>query len=365
MRILYDGLIYTHQLVGGVNRYFNNLINHLSRDITPAVTACYGNPVDQILHPNLQLHLYRSRVLPSRISGRLGKYYFRWVENRVQPDLLHPTFYSLMTGRSFNQVACPVVITVWDMITERFAAELDPLGKIIECKRQAVNAARAILCISDHTCQDLLEYYPHLASKVTVTHLATDLDPEMIDPALPTPPAPYILYVGGRKGYKNFDCVLNALAAVIQKHPDLTLCVTGAPFTHQEQTSIATLDLGNTIHHAGYVDDRSLATLYHHSLALVYPSLYEGFGIPPLEAMVCGTVAIVANRASIPEVVGDAGLLFNPEKVDELVDHLLWLLDCTAERERLITQGQQRARQFSWKKTAAETLNVYRAVTSG
>jgi glycosyltransferase involved in cell wall biosynthesis len=362
MRILYDGLIYTHQRVGGVNRYFNNLISHLSADVVPTLTACYGNPVKDIRHPNLQLRLYRSRLLPSRISGRLGKYYFRWVAAQTRPQILHPTYYSLMTAQAFHQVPYPLVITVWDMITERFAADLDPLGTIVECKRQAVNASQAILCISENTRRDLLERYPHLEAKTKVTYLATDLDISMVNQSISDLPKQYILYVGGRNSYKNFGCLLQAFVSVVQTHRDLALCVVGSPFSPKEQAEIAALKLDDRIHHMGFVDDRRLATLYHHSLALVYPSLYEGFGIPPLEAMVCGTVAIAANCASIPEVVGDAGLLFDPKQPDELVDRLLWLLDHSAERDRLIAKGQQRASQFGWDKTAAETMAIYHSL---
>ncbi|MCS6815185.1 MAG: glycosyltransferase family 4 protein [Cyanobacteria bacterium] len=362
MRVLYDGLVYTHLFVGGINRYFNNLISHLPATVTPTVMACYGNPVTAIAHPRLRLCLYRSRLLPSRISGRFGAYYFRWVTAQTRPDIIHPTYYSLLTNQAFARVSYPLVITVWDMITERFAADLDPLGTITECKRQAVHAAQAILCISEHTRQDLLERYPHLEAKTTVTYLATDLHPSMVSAAPVTPRQPYLLYVGGRRGYKNFDGLLQALAVIVQNYRDLTLCVVGSPFSAEEQAHIAALRLGDRIHHAGLVDDRCLATLYHHSLALVYPSLYEGFGIPPLEAMVCGTVAIAANCASIPEVVGDAGLLFDPKQPDELIDQLLWVLNNPSERDRLIAKGQQRASQFSWQKTAAETMAVYQSL---
>lgn len=362
MRVLYDGLVYTHQLVGGVNRYFNNLISHLPATVNPTVTACYGNPVAAIAHPNLKLRLYRSRLLPSRISGRLGKYYFRWVTAQTRPDIIHPTYYSLLTDQSFAQVSYPLVITVLDMITERFAADLDPLGTITDCKRQAVHAAQAILCISENTRQDLLDRYPHLEAKATVTYLATDLHPSMVSAAPVMPTQPYLLYVGGRRGYKNFDGLLQALTVVVQNYRELTLCVVGSPFSTEEQAHIAALKLSDHIYHAGLVDDRRLATLYRYSLALVYPSLYEGFGIPPLEAMVCGTVAIAANCASIPEVVGDAGLLFDPKQPDDLIDQILWVLNNPSERDRLIARGQQRASQFSWQKTAAETMAVYRSL---
>jgi glycosyltransferase involved in cell wall biosynthesis len=98
-------------------------------------------------------------------------------------------------------------------------------------------------------------------------------------------------------------------------------------------------------------------------VAFVYPSLYEGFGIPPLEAMACGTPVVASNRSSIPEVVADAGLLFDPERTDELTDILIALADDSSLREQLIAKGYKREKAFSWDKTVSQTLEIYREVT--
>jgi glycosyltransferase involved in cell wall biosynthesis len=108
-----------------------------------------------------------------------------------------------------------------------------------------------------------------------------------------------------------------------------------------------------------YVSDRHLAKLYRCSMAFIYPSLYEGFGIPALEAMSCGTPVIASNTSSIPEVVGDAGILFNPESSDDLADILMSVLDNPLERDRLIARGLKRSAMFSWDRTVAQTLDVY------
>ena len=108
--------------------------------------------------------------------------------------------------------------------------------------------------------------------------------------------------------------------------------------------------------------DRALAKLYRYSLAFVYPSLYERFGISPLKAMSCGTPVVAANTSSIPEVIGDAGILFNSKSSDDLADILLSLLDSPIECDRLIEKGFERSKLFSWDKTAAQTLEVYQSV---
>ena len=137
----------------------------------------------------------------------------------------------------------------------------------------------------------------------------------------------------------------------------------GPPFDETEKQALAELKLTDRIEHYGQVSDSHLAKLYHCSIALVYPSHYEGFGIPPIEAMSCGTAVIASNASCIPEVVGDAGLLFNPSSTDELVDIMLLLVDKPNERDRLVKMGCQRAQAFSWDKTAASTVDIYRSLS--
>ncbi|MCA1817685.1 MAG: GDP-mannose 4,6-dehydratase, partial [Acidobacteria bacterium] len=149
------------------------------------------------------------------------------------------------------------------------------------------------------------------------------------------------MYVGSRSSYKNFDALLRAFAKIAPARDDLSLCVVGSPFREDERKLIAALRLGGRVGHLGYANDSHLAKLYRCSLALVYPSLYEGFGIPPLEAMACGTLAVVANTSSLPEVVGDAGVLFDPRREDELADALLAIVDGRILAELLLAKGYE------------------------
>jgi glycosyltransferase involved in cell wall biosynthesis len=136
----------------------------------------------------------------------------------------------------------------------------------------------------------------------------------------------------------------------------------GYPFSETEIKRIAELKITDRLELYTYASDDHLAKLYRCSIAFVYPSLYEGFGIPPLEAMSCGTPVVASNSSSIPEVAGEAGLLFDPKSVNDLTDILLSLLDNPTERDRLIAKGLQRAKTFSWDQTVARTLEVYESV---
>jgi glycosyltransferase involved in cell wall biosynthesis len=365
MRILYDGQIYALQKAGGINRYFANLINRLPQDFTPALTICQSQKVNYPTHANLKTFFYqRWRFRPSRISYWLNQYYFRAIVSFNHFNVIHPTYYSLLTHQEFKQCRYPVVLTVYDMIHELFAKQIDAKGKQIEAKRKAILAAQAIICISENTKKDLLERYSLPEEKVTVTYLASEIDASFSHGSEPVPSRPYYLYVGSRAKYKNFDRLLAAFAKAVSVQPDITLCVVGAPFNETEQKQIAELQLSNRIEHYAYASDTHLAKLYRCSVAFVYPSLYEGFGIPPLEAMSCGTAVVASNCSSIPEIVGDAGILFDPESIGDLADILLSLLDSPTERDSLIAKGQQRAQAFSWDKTAAQTLEVYYSVSN-
>jgi glycosyltransferase involved in cell wall biosynthesis len=256
-----------------------------------------------------------------------------------------------------------MVLTVWDMIHEIFSDQMDPPGFVAQMKRKAIKAADAIICISENTRKDLLERYPEAEDKVSVTALAADINISLANGPEVVPSRPYYLYVGSRSFYKNFGGLSAALAKAVSARPEMALCVVGAPFNEMEQRLIADLKLTNHIEHYGYPTKEHLAKLYRQSIALVYPSLYEGFGLPPLEAMSCGTAVVASDVASIPEVVGEAGLLFDPQSPDALTDRLLLLFDSPAERNRLVAKGHERVRAFSWDKTAAETLQIYRSVS--
>ncbi|MEL6945456.1 MAG: glycosyltransferase family 1 protein, partial [Bacteroidota bacterium] len=174
---------------------------------------------------------------------------------------------------------------------------------------------------------------------------------------------PYFLYVGSRtKAYKNFDGLLYAFSKVAIANPHPILVVVGKYFNKEEKRLIEHLDIASRIMVYGCVNDRHLAKLYRCAEAFVYPSLYEGFGIPPLEAMICGTVVIASNTSSIPEIVGDAAILFEPTALDELAEILIHILDSPGCHDRLVSKGYKQAQKFSWRKTAEETMQAYRAL---
>ena len=363
MRILYDGQIYAYQVAGGINRYFTNIINRLPQDIYPTLTAqCRRPKLQYPTHLNLTFRRYWG-FRPRRISDRVRAQYFRWISSNSIFDIHHPTYYTRLTQDSFSRTRSPLVITVHDMIHELLADTVEPQGYTIHAKKDAVTAADAILCVSENTKSDLLKYFPNTEAKITVIYHASELNRNWAYGNEPVPSVPYFLYIGSRtKTYKNFDTLLIAFSKVASISSDILLSVVGEPFNGDEQRLIAELKLANRIEHYQYASDTHLAKLYRCARAFVYPSLYEGFGIPLLEAMACGTVVVAANSSSIPEIMGDAGILFEPKSVNDLADILITLLSSTNYRDQLIAKGEKRAQNFSWDATAEQTVQVYRSL---
>ena len=357
MRIMYDGQIFKAQAAGGISRYFSNLISRLPQDFSPCLTISQPQKISFRNHPKLKIWKYK--------NSKLDKYYFRAVATLGYYDIVHPTYYSLLTRQEISKYRSPVILTVYDLIHEIFRKQIDPSGGHNKEKRKAILAADKIICISENTKEDLINWYSVPEEKISVTHLASSIDASLSHGVEEVPSLPYYLYVGSRDAcYKNFDTLLFAFAKVVSIQPEIRLCVVGKSFSESEAKFIAELGLSAYIKYFGCVSDNHLAKLYRCSVAFVYPSLYEGFGIPPLEAMSCGTVVVASNSSSLPEVVGDAGILFNPKATKDLADILLSLLNSSAKRDQLIAKGYQRVQAFSWDKTVSQTLDVYNSVSS-
>ncbi len=353
---MYDGYIYKMQSVGGVSRYFTHIINQLPASFIPFLTTTLIHKNNFPVHPNLKVIKFRS-FRPGRISIKIERMYFKAATTNKYFDVVHPTYYNQWLD---SKLIFPVVLTVWDMIHELYPKEMDPKGLEAEKKKLSIKAATNIICISENTKKDLIEILKVPSYKITVTPLASSINESMSLNDEPVPDRPYYLYVGSRAaGYKNFRGLLEAFAILVGKRKELVLCLAGPILNQAESKLIASLHLESNVKQFRQVSDNHLAKLYRCSIGLVYPSYYEGFGIPPLEAMACGTAVIASDRASIPEVVGDAGLLFNPASTEDLFERLLFLADNSIQREVLIAKGKQRAKLFSWEQTARQTIEIY------
>lgn len=360
MNIAYDGHIFRWSNPGGIRRYFTELISHLPSDWCPVVLGSEtGCPLPS--HPQLRA-LARSTLRPRRWSHPLQTAWWRRHElSRAQ--IFHPTYYGLTGSLRFSDVRCPIVVTFHDLIAARHPT-LEPYAeRTIAAQRSAIAGAAHIVCVSKHTEDDLLEFFPEASGRTSVIYHGGSFPVT----APPSPgevfERPYFLYVGGRSTYKNFPFLLQAFARFCSLNKQVRLRIAGPPLTADEKWLIHILGLTPRIDACEHPNETALHALYHHSLALLYPSRYEGFGMPPLEAMACGTFPIASSATSLPEVVGDAGIQLDPADSTAWIDTMLAVANGNVNRQDLLDRARCRATALTWQASAAKHAELYRALT--
>jgi len=364
MQILYDGYIYKVQKAGGISRYFNNIIKRLPESFTPMLSTVNSqNNIELPHHNNLKLLNY-NYFRPYRISTILEKQFFNLNYQLKEYDIIHPTYYTLLSDRSVSSIKKPKIITIHDMIYELFENKIDNSKTHIAWKKDAVYAADAIICVSNNTKKDLLNFYPSVESKISVIYEGSELEAGDSYGDEAVPEYTYFIYVGGRTFYKNFIFLIKAFSELVKRNRYIRLCVVGPPFTKEELKLFVDLKLMDFILYYGYVTSNHLAKLYRCSVGLVYPSLYEGFGLPPLEAMACGAPVITSNCSSMPEITGDSAILIDPNSLDELIDAMLSISQEKVEREIIIKKGLQRADLFNWSHNVDKVVKLYNSFLS-
>lgn len=340
MSLLIDAIVFSLQRYGGVSEYFHQLLRKLETESIPASVFLEAplkrhvggvSPVLSFVHRRARLlERYRPCRLP---AGRA---------------VFHSSYYRLPARRN-----TPTVVTVHDFVYERYAS--GPRRWVhTHQKLAAIRAAQMVICVSESTRQDLFEFVGEIPGQVV--HVIHNGVSEVFRPLSLTPaPAPYLLYVGERRGYKNFGLLLEAMAFL----PDLELhCVGGGPLRADELTGVPPSVRGR-VRHLGFVTDETLNELYNQAFCLVYPSSYEGFGIPVAEAMRAGCPVVGTVCRAVLEVGGKA-LTVAPETEPHALANAVLRLEDTEYRSRMVAAGLEVAGRFSWDRSHTGTLAVYR-----
>ncbi len=364
MHVIYDYQIFSLQRVGGISRYFIELACRL-----PISSQAIKTSVLAPVHINEYLSCCLAHKMGWRVPSFPGKHRVLPAINRMVsrvvvkgqcPDILHETYYSA----SALSVHAPRILTVYDMIHERFPDQFTGVDLCIpEVKAKAIARADHLIVISKNTRDDLVEYLDVSLEKMTIVPLASSLEKPAEGDGRLMCQRPYLLYVGLRGGVKNFHRLLSAFShsKLLCSEFDL-LCVGGGNFTSEELTSFAGLGVSERIKHQ-HADDTLLASLYMHAALFVYPSLYEGFGLPLLEAMRCGCPIACSNTSSMPEIAGDAALFFNPSDEEEMRVVMESIVQSEETGQLLRIRGYEQENKFSWDYCVNQTAELYRNIS--
>lgn len=375
MTVFFDHQAFCIQTYGGLSRYYTELIAGLSRSqmVTPLLPLLYAN--------NRHLReagLYRRPFAPDRpfpkreqLMTRIDRWYDT-VALRTRPfDLFHATYYNPYFLPHLNRKRrTPFVVTFLDMIHERLGHQFPYLAQdraIGQHKCLLAGRADRLIAVSESTKRDMVDLLGVDPDKIDVIYHGSSFASVMPTP-LDSPDhqtaKPYLLYVGLRRGYKNFDGLLKAVHPLLEREQLSIICAGGGSFTAEEHRLIHELKLSNLVKQQP-ATDAELKTLYRRAFAFVFPSLYEGFGIPILEAFACDCPCVLSNRSSLPEIGGNAALYADPAEPETLPVVIEQLLSDQTLRQTLIRRGRERVARFTWQDAVDQTIRLYGSLVSG
>jgi len=354
----------------GIGRYVYNLARtmlpllqpnetltlfHNLHDPAPWDLATLAHPQSHLIEvPISPFSLKQQWAIPARLT-------------QLKANLYHSPYY-LMPYR----LNIPTLLTVYDFIPLRYPQYTSWKARLFFrlAHRWAVQVARHITTISQATERDLIHFYPFCATKTTTIPLAADTIFQPQSPELITKlraklqlPEQYVLYFGSNKPHKNLVRLVEAWGMI--QPQAMPLIIAGAWDNHfpEAQQRAHELGLSETIHFLGRISETDLPTLYSGATFFIFPSEYEGFGLPVLEAMACGVPVACAKTSSLVEVAGEAAMLFEPTQVAEIGETLQQLINNKGLRDTLKQQSLTQAAKFSWSQVATETLKLYRQIS--
>jgi glycosyltransferase involved in cell wall biosynthesis len=366
-----------HRGIGHYAKQFiDELLNRYHNEYQYTFLQEKGFPVDDILkHQELIFHIpVRINAKPVQIISS------QWtLSHTVKQNKFSLIHFLSHTDASFR-LNSPFIVSVMDTIT---LSQSNLYTRTQQIKQQMMHAigqrivqrAIRIIAISEHTKKDIVKYYNVPSEKIDVVYLAADK--YFFDPYSKNEKdailakyginKPYVFYVGGIDPRKNVNIIFKSLRLLLEKQQYCPILAFAGNISNQREypamlNLIRTLGIENRIKFLGYVEDKDLPLLYSASIAFIYPSLYEGFGLPVLQAMAAGTPVITTKLSSIPEVAGNAALYIDPNDPLSLAQTMEGIISNNTLRLSLIDAGRKQASLFSWKRTANETLNVYNEV---
>ncbi|WP_421247244.1 glycosyltransferase family 4 protein [Aeromonas jandaei] len=326
--IVYDGIINSLQSHGGISVLFHELNKRMGKDRAKYYVYNESNNVGD-----------NTFLLNPRILERYRKFNVKLSEN----DVFHSTYYRLPKSKT------TVVTTVHDFTYEKYIGGIAAKVHSYQ-KNNAILNSDKIICVSNNTAEDLLRYCRVPESKIEVVYngVSDDYYPLNLERQ------DYVVFVGSRISYKNFGLVVSA----VSKFKDLKLTIVGGGKLTDSEVCILEEKLKGRFEVKGALSNKELNVVYNQAIALAYPSEYEGFGIPVIEAQKSGCPVIALNRSSIPEVAGSAAVLLDQADENNIYEAIQMLLSSDF-RKRLLNLGFENAKRFSWDTCFKETQLIY------
>jgi len=363
--ILYDNQIFTLQKYGGISRYFNEIINGITKYEQVKVLPQNYFSNNEHLKKN-QKNILSRIYFCKHFKGKnlLIEYLQKRDNNKLinhikhgQYDIFHPT-YNQTKFLNFIPNNKPFVLTVHDMIHELYPDPFftdyfnDKLNKSI-----LIPKAKHIIAVSENTKNDILKVYPFIEpNKISVIHHGYSFSSSKNN-GKRNNEKKYLLYVGGREYYKNFKWLISSISTFLLNENIYLVCAGGGAFSVDELQLINANNLGKNVSYTKIDNDVHLSILYNQALCFVFPSLYEGFGIPILEAFSNNCPVILSNSSCFPEIAGDAALYFDNQ--ESLLKQLFKILNSSELRDYLIYSGNRLLENYTWEKSINKHLELY------
>lgn len=355
MKILFDSTIFLSQRAAGVSRYYYELYRGVrDQGYNPKVAGMFTKNKYTLADPILKKKMIRD---PFALFTAINRYQIsKAIKGADSNTIYHPS----NLRRQYLDILsndAKLVITIHDMIVEREDNRID------ELKRDFAMRADKIIAISQATKDEIIDILNIPHEKIDVIYHGSSIDVEKAVKPKNVLPAKYLLYVGGHRKHKNLPFMFESLAPILRQRADLYfVCAGYTDFADEDLIQFEKLGIKDKIISVVKPEDDELAYIYANSYAFIFPSFYEGFGIPILEAWSCNTPTVLSDNTCFREIADSAALFFDPHSKESLATTIESILDNEKLREELIEKGKQRLKMFSWEKASKQVIDVYKSV---
>lgn len=361
LRIFIDHQIFTMQNFGGISRVFTELYKEFEKnpDVEPLLPILLSDNEYLVeIKKVWSIFPKNKSFLKKLFYYAVNRIYSTFVLIKGDFDIFQPTYYDPYFLPFLRKK--PFFLVLHDMTHEIFPDTVSKKDMTIQWKRILVNKAERVITISENTKKDILKYYDIDKEKIDIVSWGTSIKVPKgkLDIELPKK---YILFIGNRKTYKNFEFFVKSISPLLKgKESPFLVCAGSSGFNEYELSIFKELGIDEKVKHLKFKDDEQWGYIFNNATCFVFPSLYEGFGIPVLEAFACGCPTVLSNSSSLPEVGGDAAVYFDPEDSDSIYSAVKKVIEDSKLREDMIRKGKERFKLYSWKIASDNFIYIYR-----